>query len=186
MAYAFIHREAIEVRELTPFIAELDGSQRVNGIGTDELEDAERSRMILTAIELALVPFMISAARRVHERDEAGELPTATDGWQHALTPPRIGPIPRPKSFGAVGVAVVFSLLVGFAIYKAGLVVLDVFPDRLDFGILGMVEACARSVGLPWFLVTWIETAKTRERRGRHAVSGSPFARPPGRRQGKL
>jgi len=180
MAYAFIHREAIEVRELTTYIEDLEGNQRVNGVGQEELEAADRNRAILTAIELALVPIMISAARRVLERDEAGEIPTATDAYQHALTPPRFGPIPRPKMLGALGFSVVFSFLVGFAAYKCAGLLLDVFPDRFDFGILGVVEACARSIALPWFLVTWIETGRAGEKRGRHAVSGSPFARPPG------
>ena len=186
MTYAFLHRDAIEVRELTPFITELEQGQRVNGVGADELDAAERDRQILTVIELALVPLMISAGRRVLERDAGREIPTATDAYKHAFTPPRIGPIPGPSSLGALGLSIVFSLLVGFAVYKAGGLVLDVFPDRFDFVILGTVEACARSVGLPWFLVTWIETARSRERRVRPSAPGSPFARPPGRRQGKL
>ena len=185
MAYAFIHREAIEVRELTTYIEELEGGRRVNGVGPAELESAERNRAILTAIELALVPIMISAARRVLDRDEDGEIATATDAFKHSLTPLRIGPFPAPSGFGAVGLSVVFSFLVGFAAYKCGGLLLDVFPDRLDFGILGVVEACARSIALPWFLVTWIEAGRARERRGRHTVPGSPFARPP-ERQGKL
>jgi hypothetical protein len=120
----------------------------------------------------------------VLERDEAGELPTATDAYRHAVTPPRIGPPPSGNSLGAIGTAIVFSLLVGFAVYKGGLLLADVFPDRLDFVILGVVEASARSVGLPWFLGAWVEAGKAKERRRRPAA-GSPFARPPAR-GGKL
>lgn len=184
MAYATIHQKEIEVRHLEPYIAELRSDQRVNGVGPSELNDAERARRILNAIELALVPIMISAARRVVERDGAGALPTVTDAYRHAIVPVRIGPAPRAGAIGAVGTSVFFSFLVGFATYKGGLLLTDLFPDRADFVILGTVEACARSVGLPWFLAAWVEAGRARDRRARPTV-GSPFAHPPPKR-GKL
>jgi hypothetical protein len=177
IAYATIHQSAIEVRELAPFIEELPGNQRVKGVGPAELDDARRDRMILTAVELALVPLMVSAARRVFERDAAGDLPTATDAYLHSMTPLRLGPLPPADSIGAVGVAVVFSLSVGFATYQAGLLLADVFPDRFDFVLLGAVEACARSLALPWFLGAWVEAGRVKERR--RPTTDSPFARPP-------
>ena len=182
MGYAVLYRDVIEVHELVPFIEELPERQRVRGVGTADLDSAKRARLILTALELALVPVLLSATRRVLDRERDGALPTATDAYRNGLTPLRIGPIPVLGHAGAIGVAVVFSLLVGFAAYQVGRIGSEVFPQRLLFGILGGVESIARSLALPWALVAWIEAGARRAGAGlRTASSRSPFGAPPGR-----
>ncbi len=180
LAYTTIHRDVVEVHDLAPFLEDVGERQRVGGVGPQELDDAERNRTVLNAIELALIPVFIAAGRRVFARRAEGELPTATDAYVHGLAPPRIGPLPRARSAGAILLALVFSLLVGYAAYRAGEIVAQLFPDRCRFVILGGVEAVSRSVGLPWLLGAWL-TATAGERRAGRRLGGGPFAQPPKR-----
>lgn len=154
MAYSLLHKDVIEAREMHSYIEELPRGQKVRGVGRRELSDARRDRLILTGIELLLVPVLMSASRRVLDSDREERLPTAMDAYRHGLAPFRPGPLPG-GGWGSVLVAAVFALAVGFACYQTGRIASEAFPDRLSFGILGMVEAAARSIGLPWFLVTW-------------------------------
>jgi hypothetical protein len=160
LIYSVLHRDVIATRELHGYIEALPEGQKVRDVGASELEAAERDRGIVTAIELLLIPLLLAASRRVLEVDEKGELPTATDAWRRGLAPFRPGPRPPSSALGALVVAFVFALFVGFAAYQAGRLLSEVFPDRLAFAILGTVEAVARSLALPWFLVTWVEAGR--------------------------
>lgn len=184
--YAFVHRDVIEVREITPFIEELPDGQRIKGVGSAEIDAAERDRLILNVVEAVLVPLLlVAAARRVLERDRAGVLPTATDAYVHGLTPYRPGPLPAVNRLGAVALALAFSVAVGALVWTGGKLIAELFPDRLAFVMLGLMAAAARSLALPWFLVAWIEAAEGREAR-RPPRRASPFASPPaGGRRGQ-
>ena len=155
MGYSLLHKDVIEARELESYIEELPRGQKVRGVGRRELKDAQRSRLILTGIELALVPLLMSATRRVLDSDREERLPTAVDAYRHGLAPFRPGPLPSSGSWGGVLLAALFALAVGFVANQTGRIASEAFPDRFAFGILGVVEAAARSIALPWFLVTW-------------------------------
>jgi hypothetical protein len=164
LTYAVLHHKAIATRELHGYIEELPAGEKVRGVGPSELDSARRDRAIVIVVELLLLPLLLSAARRALEDAEAGGVPTATGAWRRGLAPFRPGPFPPGSSSGAVLTGVVFALFVGFAAYQAGRLVAEAFPDRYAFGILGPVEAAARSLALPWLLVIWIEAG-----RGKHA-----------------
>jgi hypothetical protein len=160
---SLLHRDAIAVRDLHPYIEDLPGDQKVRGVGENEIRAAEEQRLFVTGLELVLLPLFLSAARRVLEAEGEGRLPTATDAWRRGLAPFRPGPLPSAGNWGAVLVALVFALSVGYAGYQAGRLLSEVFPDRFAFVILGTVEALSRSLALPWFLVTWVEAGHPRE-----------------------
>jgi hypothetical protein len=164
LTYAFIHRDVIEVRELEPYIEDLTGKQKVRGVTAADFDDAGRDRLIVIGIEIVLLPLLLSATRRVIEVDRERRLPTATDAYKRGLAPFRPGPLPEAKNLGALLVSVAFALFVGFAAYQAGRLLTEAFPDAVAFGILGTAEAVARSLALPWPLVTWVEGAPRRAR----------------------
>lgn len=175
MGYAFVHHDAIQVREVVPFIEDLSGRQKVDGVGRAELDEAERNRAILTGIELAFIPLLISAGRRVIEHDREEGLPTATDAWTRGLAPPRLAPFPAARNLGAIGLAAMFALMVGFVAYQAGRIPAELFPERSSVVMLGGAEAIARSVGLPWFLVAWVEAGVRARRSEPSKPRLSPF-----------
>jgi hypothetical protein len=183
IAYGFLHKGAIANHEIRPFIVDLGEGTKIQGVGSPEFESAERNRVILTVIEVALLPLFIAAARRAIERDRLGELPSATDAYVHGLAPPRIGPAPPARAVGAVGLAALFAFVLAFAALRGGGLLVDLFPDRFRFVMLGLVEASARSLALPWFLGAWIVGGEVpgRGRRG-PGPARDPFNRPP---QGK-
>lgn len=172
MAYSLLHKDVIEAREMHSYIEELPRGQKVRGVGRRELADARRSRLIVTGIELALVPLLMSATRRVLDSDREARLPTAADAYRHGLAPFRPGPLPAGGAWGSVLVAALFALAVGFTGYQTGRIVAEAFPDRSAFGILGVVEAAARSIALPWFLVTWAVAGRREPARGSTAEGG--------------
>lgn len=177
MTYAFIHRSEIEVRELHRYIEDLPQGQKVRRVGPDDLAAARRDRAIFTGVELLLLPLLLAATRRVLEVDRREGVPTATDAWRR-IASTGLGPTPRRGTLGPVIVAVAFALTVGFAAYLSGRNVVEVFPDRFAFVILGVVEATARSIGLPWLLVTVAEAGQGKPAR---FSPGGPGTSPPRR-----
>lgn len=158
LVYATLHRDEIATRELHPYIERVPRGQEVRGVGEEDIEAARRDRIIVAGLELVVLPLLLAATGRVLDDDRRGRLPTATDAWRHALGSFRAGRLPPPGTAGAVLLSALFALSVGIAAYLTGRVLSEVFPDRLSFAMLGTVEAVARSVALPWFLVTWAQT----------------------------
>jgi hypothetical protein len=157
LAYATVHRDAIATREYHSFIRDLPSDEKVQKVGTEELDRAERDRKLVTIIELVGVVLLLGVARRILEVDREGGVPTAVDGWTHGAFRP--GPLPRPGDWGPVIASVVIGGAISFFAYQAGLLLVDLFPDGPSFAMLGVVEATARSLGLPWVLGAWAASA---------------------------
>ena len=161
LIYGFVYREVLEVTELHPFIEGLSPGRYVKGVGAKELEGARTAGLVLALIQVALLPLLIGATRRIFERDGAGAVPTVVDALTHVTVGPRLA-LGRP---GRWGVTALLGLLVGAAVWwlsqKAGLVLAEAVPNDLNFIAFGLVRGIALALGAPFFLAGIVVPAAT-------------------------
>ena len=173
LVYGVIFRDVLEVTELHPDVAALKAGRQVNNVGAKDLATSETARWIVLAVEVALLPVLIGAARRVVHKDEAGGVPTVPDALAHL----------RDKdarlSFrwgGAQMATVVIGLGLAAATWylaeRAGLLVAEPLPDRFNFIALELARGVALALGAP-FLLGAVVTAGL-------ARSGAPASPPTG------
>lgn len=147
LAYAFVNRDAIAVREMAPAIESFPEGRQVRNVGRAELERERLSRWLVIALEaLLVVPLLLRPTRRVLQADAEGRVPTATSAFTGDL---RAGSSPdlRLVVAGAViGLAVIALVQVG------GSIVVPMLEDTTEWlGVL-VAETLARSLGLPFLL----------------------------------
>ncbi|HEY7876479.1 MAG TPA: hypothetical protein VIG64_15295 [Actinomycetota bacterium] len=160
--YATIFRNVIAVSDLHADIEAFPPLRQVHGVGREQLGHARLAYWILWAIEIAALPLLVRAARRISDVDAKGGVPSAADGWGHLV------------SAGAKGILRAFRrpgpLLVGLAIAAAvyaltrtigGLLVEPLSDDRAFAGV-GLVEGVARAAAAPFFLVVAVVVARER------------------------
>jgi hypothetical protein len=153
VARTFTYRKVLVVRELAPDIEAFPAGREVRGIGPSDLDAARRSLLVVSGIELALIPLAVGAVRRVLQIDRRAGVPTVTDAWLHALGS-WAHPTDRPPPTAAglvVGLAV--GLAAGFLVGRAGILLAETVPNYLAFAPLGVVEGTARALSAIFFLV---------------------------------
>jgi len=148
---AFAYRRVVAMWELHPAIAELPPDQLVRGIGAADLQSARSALLAVIAIELALIPLLAGAARRIAQRDSGGRLPTVADSLSHSLGAWRH---PAPNCTPGIltaGIALAFA--VGMLVHRTGSLLAEPVPDVVAFVPIGLAEGLAAAVAAPFFLV---------------------------------
>lgn len=152
VAYATAWHNVIAVRELHDDIAQFPPLRQVHSVGRDQLHDARLAYWVVVAVELALLPLLIRAARRVIESDARGELPSAPDAWRGALA--RGGSLLRALARpGPLITGAVVALAVGALVTAAGRLLVEPVGDERAFAAVGLVDGVARAAAAPFFLV---------------------------------
>lgn len=151
---AFMYRKVIAARELEPEIEAFTEGREVRGIGPSDLEAARRSLVIVTIIELALIPLAVGAVRRTLWVDRWERPPGVLDAWIHSpqalLSRADVGPATGlPALVGGVAI----GLISGFLIDRIGMILVEPVPLYLTFAPLGLAQGVSRAFGAIFFLV---------------------------------
>jgi hypothetical protein len=153
VGHSFVHRRAIGVRELHPFIREFPSDARkVHGVGQSEVEEAETSLRFVSILELALLPLMAGAARRALIVDAGGSVATVADAWAHCLTAWR-RPAPARVNVGVVLCGCIAGAAVVFLAESITAILAEPLGESVAFGLVGLGDAAARALGAPFVLV---------------------------------
>ena len=157
LVYGFFYRDVLELRELHLYIRFLSPSRQVRGVGAPDLEAAESAMWWVVAVELALLPVLVLATRRVLVQDEDGAVPTVPDALRHLRD--RRGPLGFRLDLERLGTLLIGAAL-GFGVWylaqQIGLLVVEPLPDRLNFAALGLVRGCALALGAPFLLAALV------------------------------
>lgn len=146
--YSFLFRDVIATREHHAVIEAGPQSRRIGKVGHRDLESARLGFGVVMAVELALVPLMVRATRRVFVIDEKGGVPTATDGWRAALSPGSEPPRDR-ISLQGVGAGVVVALLGGFLIHLIAGSATGFLTDGARWVGVGLGQSLVRAAAAP-------------------------------------
>ncbi len=151
LLYAFAFRDVIATNDFHAAIAALPEDRRVGGVGPAQLDQARLFFWILTGVEVALLPLVVRAARRVFAVDEAGGIPTGTDAWAdafraHEKTRLHVG-WPAVAGLGLVAAAIS-----GLLLNAIGDAVTDFLPGDLRWVGVALTDGGARAAALPLFV----------------------------------
>lgn len=115
LVYAFTFRNVIATSDYHDAIEAMENGRKVRSVGPRELDQARLAFWIVTAGEIALVPFALRATRRALIVDDEGGVPTASDAWAHAFGRQHARPATRgwlaPAAAG-LGAAAAAALLI--------------------------------------------------------------------------
>lgn len=149
----FMYRKVIAAREMAPDIAAFPEGREVRGIGPQDLDAERRSLLILTVIELALLPLGVGAVRRALWVDRWEGPPGVLDSWAHSATALfQRGGGPAPSVTTILGSAAI-GVGGGYLLERIGLVVTEPVPLYLGFAPIGLVQGVSRAFGAIFFLV---------------------------------
>jgi hypothetical protein len=150
----FVYRKVIAARVLEPEIEAFPEGREVRGIGPDDLDASRRSLLVVTVVELALLPLAVGAVRRALSMDRRQGPPGILDAWAHSgsalLRSRETGLSP---SLGALTAGAVIGIAAGTLLQEIGVILLEPVPLYLTFAPLGLVEGAARALGGIFFLV---------------------------------
>ena len=152
LIYSFTFRNVIATTEIHDQIRRFPNYRQVRSVGPRELRDATLASWVLTAVEIALVPLGVRAARRVIEVEDAGGVATVPDAWRTALR--RGGGSSRFQraSVSGAAIGVLVAVALGWLLGSVGAVVRDPLgPDFVWLGH-GVVGAVARAAAAPFAL----------------------------------
>jgi hypothetical protein len=146
LAHAVAFHSVIALRELHPTIEEFPRAKQIRGVGREDIAAARRAALAVTALELALAPLLVGAARRALAADERGQVPTVTSAWRGVgRAPGSAGALARraPTSAAVVGLG-----LAAWGLARAaGAIVIEPLPEGLAFAGVGLVDGLARALG---------------------------------------
>ncbi|HZA41441.1 MAG TPA: hypothetical protein VFA00_12555 [Actinomycetota bacterium] len=148
---AFAYRRVVGLRELHPAIAELPPDRFVRGVGAADLESAQGALLAVIVLELALIPLLAGAVRRVAQSDAAGRLPRVFNSLGHSLAAWRHPAPNTARTTLAAGAVLAFA--VGTLVYRTGLLLAEPVPESVAFAPIGLAEALAAAAAAPFFLV---------------------------------
>jgi hypothetical protein len=160
LVHAFVFRDAIAVAELHSEIEELPEGLKVKGVGAEDLDRARIAGWVITALEIALLPVVLGATRRVIEVDDTEGVPGVIDAYRHAGAG-RGAPL-RPPSGSAptLIMAIVVGVAVGWLARAAGMLVVEPLGATWAWVGFGLVEGGSRALGTMFFLVPVIDLAR--------------------------
>jgi hypothetical protein len=170
LIYSVIFRDVIAMSELHPELSGLRPNAAVRGVGPSDLATSETFYWILTALEVAAIPFLVAGAGRVIEVEAEGGVPTVPDAYRHMReVRSRFTLRFDGSGWGAVVLGAGTALAIGYMFERAGLILTEVLPDDWLFLGAGLVRGLSRAVAAPFFLAT-VVTASEEARRGAPAV----------------
>jgi hypothetical protein len=152
LIYVFTFHRVIAVRELAPQIERFPATRQVHLVGPSQIRRARLALWLLDAVEIALLPLAVRAARAVIEMDEKGEVPTAAKAWRDAFR--RQHGTRLPEFGGALLVALLAALAVGGLLDAIGRLIAEPFGANWSFAILGLTQGAARAAGAAFVLGT--------------------------------
>lgn len=152
LVYSLAFARVIEVADLHSFIADFPSQRQVRGVGRSDLDAARMAFIALTVFEVALIPILYRACRRVLITADAGHVPTAMGGWGGALSKSEERP-PGSVFRWEVVVAIAFALVLGLLIERSGLLLAELLPADLRVVAVGIVRGSARALAAPFALV---------------------------------
>ena len=159
LAYTYVFQDVFTVSELHTQISRIHGKRQVHGVDKGDIRAAQTGILVLAALEVALIPLLATGARRIVERDRAGQLPTVVDAFRHLRLPRRASPDRQAVGrSGVILLAAVIGALAGLLVERIGLIVIQPFNGESAFVAIGSVQAIARAAGAP-FLLTALAVA---------------------------
>ncbi|MEA2451456.1 MAG: hypothetical protein QOG04_166 [Actinomycetota bacterium] len=148
VAHAFVFRNVLAVQEIGPEIQAFPEGRQVRGVAKGDF-DAERNwLLILLGGELALLPFVYRASRRVITVENEGGVATVRDAWTH-LGSQHGGFILGPVLIGAA-----IGAVCGWLVWTIGKVIADMASADLTWAVVGLSRAAA--VALVFAFVTGV------------------------------
>lgn len=151
VAHAFVYRDVLAVADLHDDIAQFPAARQVRSVGRVQLDDERRAFWAVNALELALVPVLAGAARRVFERERSGRLPGVLDALARA--PARLrGARGTRVSWRAVAAGAAVAAATGVLVERILLVLAEPLPDVAAFAGYGLAWGVARAAAAPFVL----------------------------------
>jgi hypothetical protein len=150
VVHSFVYRDVVAVRQIHDAVEEFTPGQQVRRVSADDLADYRNSGLLIAAIEIALLPVLVGAARSVlsaHSDASVIESWTgAVAGWK--------APLPRPAHpLVTLVVGAALAVAIGFLIRTTGYLLSEPVPEAVSFGPIGLTEGVARAAGAPFLLV---------------------------------
>jgi hypothetical protein len=153
LVYLFVFRDVAGLAEIHDAIREFPPQRQVRGVGQRDLDAWRIGNVVVTLIEIALVPFLAKGAARVIEQDEGGEVPTV--GAALSATMKRgYRWFPSPREAGPLLVTVAVGLLTWWFVRRTGLLLVEPVGPDSKWAAVGLVEGAARSAAAPFVLVS--------------------------------
>jgi hypothetical protein len=153
VAYATIWHDVIAVADLHDDIEAFPPLRQVHGVGREQLGNARVAYWIVWAIELAAVPLLARVARRILDVDADGGVPSARDGWSHALARSGRAITTALAKPGPLLVGGALSLGVYVLLRALGGMLAEPLADDRAFAGVGLLGGVARAAAAPFFLV---------------------------------
>ncbi|MEA2497762.1 MAG: hypothetical protein QOH26_167 [Actinomycetota bacterium] len=151
--YCFIFRNAIAVHELHDTILTFPGGRQVAGVGRQTLLVSRWVGWGLVLAGVLLIPYLARAARRVLEREAAGEVPTVLDALREKpSTKPRLKEA-FAAARGPLIVCLVIALLVGTLTLLVGLALSEFLSEGRLWAGVGLARGVAWAMSVPFVLV---------------------------------
>ena len=152
VAWAFRYQDVIATREIHADIEALPTGDKVRGIDEEAINQARSAQLIVLALEVALLPLLVRATRRVIERESAGHVPTALAAWRGIARSSGARDSSRWRISVALPMAV-FALIVWMLASLIGGLLVDPAGDSVAWLVLALTRGSALALALPFLLV---------------------------------
>lgn len=153
LVYLFLFRDVVGLTELHDAIREFPPQRQVRGVGHADLDAWAIGNVVVTLIEIALIPFLAKGAARVIEQDERGEVPTVEAAL--AATMKRgYRWFPSLREAGPLLVTVGIALVTWWLVRQTGLRLVELLGADTRWAGAALVEGAARAAGAPFVLVS--------------------------------
>ncbi len=161
LLYSVVFNNVIETRELHAVIETFPPARQVRSVGRSQLTYARVGFAIVTFLEIATIPFLARATRRVLDAEEEEELTSVTDALTGLRDAPPLGL--DTSRMGPVLVGTATALAIGLGIERSGLLLLEFVPDAATFPFFGLMQGVSRAAGAPFLLTILAWPARTKE-----------------------
>lgn len=139
LGHAIVFRNGLALRAIAPEIRALPDGRQVRGVAASDIDAEQRWLLVITGLSLLTIPLVYRAARRVHDVEEAGGVPTVPDALSHLASPaPRVALV-----LPAVAGASALALIASFLTWRIVDGVAGLAPDDVSWMLIGFGRAVA-------------------------------------------
>ncbi len=153
LVYFFLYRDVVGLAEIHDAIRDFPPQRQVRGVGHRDLDSWAIGNVVVTLVEIALVPFLAKGAARVIEQDERGEVPTV-EAALAATMKPGYRWFPSLREAGPLLVTVAVGLVTWWLVRRTGLLLVEPVGPDSTWAPAALVEGAARAAGAPFVLVS--------------------------------
>lgn len=139
--HAFVFRDEIAVQELRPEIEDFPPAKKVRGVGAPELTNERNTLFVLAGIDMIVAMGLFGAARRVHDIDEDGRVPTVGEALRGSGASFRA----RPDVLVTAG-GLVVGAAIAWLVYRIGMLVAELLGASSMFIGVGLARGLAAAV----------------------------------------